>query len=422
MTALALDARETTPPPQIFAEPAFQGWQSTNSLQKAMQFIDLKSQYREIEQDLRAAIEAVLEHGQFIMGPEVHTLEEQLADWVGVKHAISCASGTDALQLVLMALDIGPGDCVFTSAFSFIASAEAISLQGATPVFVDIDPGTFNIDVEKLALAVKAVNANDSNIYPLPVRPNQNIPLRAKAVIPVDIFGLPADYDSLTRLAEKEGLFVLADGAQSFGGDYKGRASGSYGNAGATSFFPSKPLGCYGDGGAVFTDNDEIAAQLKSIRNHGMGSDRYDHVRLGLNSRLDTIQAAVLIQKLKILKDEIVNRQKIAKRYSELLSDYRQQQIPAGLVSAWAQFSLLAERREELQDGLSKHGIPTMVYYPKGLHRQGVYQSMQYKEDDFPVTESVCRRIISLPMHAHLEEGSQEEICSVFRKVIQDKT
>ncbi|MDJ0624373.1 MAG: DegT/DnrJ/EryC1/StrS family aminotransferase [Desulfocapsaceae bacterium] len=383
-----------------------------------MQFIDLKTQYRNIENDVRQAIEAVLEHGQFIMGPEVGQLEEQLADWVGAKHSISCASGTDALQLVLMAQNIGPGDCVFTSAFSFFASAEVISLLGATPVFVDIDPGTLNIDVEKLALAIKAVKANDPSIYPLPVRPDQNLPLEAKAVIPVDIFGLPADYDPLMELAKREGLFVLEDAAQSFGGSYKGRSTGSLGHAGATSFFPAKPLGGYGDGGAVFTDDEEVAAKIKSIRNHGMGSDRYDHVRLGLNSRLDTIQAAVLLQKLKVFGDEVAKRQEIAERYANMLSGYELQVIPTGYVSAWAQFSLLTDKREHLQEELLKQDIPTMVYYPKGLHHQGVYQSLQYGENDFPVTDSVCRRIMSLPMHPYLDEESQERICRVFKQAV----
>lgn len=380
-----------------------------------MQFIDLKTQYQNIENDVRQAIDAVLKHGQFIMGPEVSQLEEQLAERVGVKHAISCASGTDALQLVLMTQNIGPGDCVFTSAFSFFASAEVISLLGATPVFVDIDPGTLNVDVEKLALAIKAVKANDPSIHPLPARPDQDVPLKAKAVIPVDIFGLPADYDPLVQLAEQEGLFVLEDAAQSFGGSYKGRATGSLGHAGATSFFPAKPLGCYGDGGAVFTDDDELAVKLKSIRNHGMGSDRYDHIRIGLNSRLDTIQAAVLLQKLKLFTGEVAKRQEIALRYSKLLAGHEVQHIPASCVSAWAQFSLLTDRREQLQEELRKLEIPSMIYYPKGMHRQGVYQSLKYGDGDFPVTDSVCRRIISVPMHPYLDEESQKRICSVFQ-------
>ena len=379
-----------------------------------MQFIDLKTQFGAIESEVRKAIDAVLEHGQYIMGPEVRQLEEQLAERVGVRHAICCASGTDALQLVLMAQGIGPGDCVFTSTFSFFASAEVISLLGATPVFVDIDPDTLNIDVAKLDLAIQAVKANDPTIYPLPAQAEKK-PLKAKAVIPVDIFGLPADYDALMPLAERAGLFVLEDAAQSFGGTYKGRATGSLGHAGATSFFPAKPLGCYGDGGAVFTDDEEMVAKLTSIRNHGMGADRYDHVRLGLNSRLDSIQAAVLLQKLKVFDDEVARRQEIAGRYSTMLADYELQHIPAGYVSAWAQFSLLTDRREELQENLRALGIPSMVYYPKGLHQQGVYQSLQYGAGDFPVTDAVCRRVMSVPMHPYLDEASQARVCSVFQ-------
>lgn len=380
-----------------------------------MQFIDLKTQFRAIEDDVRKAIDAVLEHGQYIMGPEVRQLEEQLAVRAGVKHSIACASGTDALQLVLMAQEIGPGDCVFTSTFSFFASAEVISLLGATPVFVDIDPATLNIDVKKLELAIKAVKANDSTIYPLPVRVDDNVPLTPKAVIPVDIFGLAADYDAIMPLAEREGLFVLEDAAQSFGGSYKGRANGSLGYAGATSFFPAKPLGGYGDGGAVFTNDDELLEKLISIRNHGMGEDRYDHVRLGLNSRLDSIQAAVLLQKLKLFDQEIEMRQQIAKRYSSMLSAYELQHIPMDCVSAWAQFSLLTDKREQLQEKLRALAIPSMVYYPKGLHQQGVYRSLGYSADDFPVSDSVCQRVMSVPMHPYLDEESQEKICSVFQ-------
>lgn len=379
-----------------------------------MQFIDLQTQFRYLEDDIRNAIDSVLKHGRFIMGPEVFELEEQLAERVGVKHAITCASGTDALLMVLMAQDIGPGDCVFTSPFSFFATAEVISLLGATPVFVDIDPRTFNIDIQKLRLAIEAVKNNDSGIHPLPAFPQSISSLKPKAVIPVDIFGLPADYTPLQEIADSEGLFVLEDAAQSFGGSYLGRPTGSLGHAGATSFFPAKPLGCYGDGGAAFTDDDVLAEKLRSIRNHGEGSGKYDHVRLGLNSRLDTIQAAVLLQKLKVYSEEQERRQKIAEKYTQLLAGYEVQHIPKGYTSAWAQFSVIVDDRDKIQSELQKLEIPSMVYYPKGLHRQDVFKFLQYRPNDFGVTEEVCRHIVSLPMHPYLDDESVERICSVF--------
>lgn len=383
-------------------------------------FIDLKTQYKHLEKEIRQAVDAVLQHGKFILGPEVEELEKKLAEFAGVQFVISCSSGTDALLMPLMALNIGAGDIIFTTPFTFIATAEVISLAGAVPVFVDIDPHTYNIDPDKLRQAILAVRENNSAVHPLPrkLAPGKT----PKAVIPVDLFGLPADYDALNETAEQENLFVLEDAAQGFGGVYKGRRAGSLGNAGAVSFFPAKPLGAYGDGGAVFTDNEEMAQKLYSIRVHGQGADKYENVRIGLNARLDTLQAAILLQKLKIFPKELSDRQKIAEGYTQMLEPSAGQVIspliPEGLQSSWAQYSILCDKRDELQAFLKDSGVPTMIYYPKPLHLQKAYEHLGYKEGDFPVAEKTSQRIFSLPMHPYLQDEQIETITSLINSFV----
>jgi len=354
-------------------------------------FIDLKTQYTHIQEAVGARIQAVLAHGQYIMGPEIDELETELARFAGVKHAISCSSGTDALLLPLMAIGIGPGDAVFTTPFTFFATAEVISLLGATPVFVDIHPRTFNIDPEKLRDTVKRVKREGK--------------LKAKAVIPVDLFGLPADYDAIEAIGQEEDLFILEDTAQGLGGVYKGRPAGSFGQAAATSFFPAKPLGAYGDAGATFTDDDALAEIMRSLRIHGQGIDKYNNTRIGLNARMDTIQAAILLCKLAIFPQELKARQKAADLYEVALSGLETPFVPKGYKSSWAQYSVLSDHRELLQEALGKAGIPTAVYYVKSLHLQSVYAGFGYKEGDFPVSEHASQRIFSLPMHPYLDEA-----------------
>ncbi|HYE09767.1 MAG TPA: DegT/DnrJ/EryC1/StrS family aminotransferase [Patescibacteria group bacterium] len=370
-----------------------------------IEFINLKEQYRCLQNEIDSNIQAVLQHGKYILGPEVKELEQQLAEYAGVKHAISCANGTDALLMPLMAWGVGSGDAVFTTPFTFVATAEVISLLGATPVFVDIDPETYNIDVKKLEQSVKRV-INEGKLNP-------------KAIIPVDLFGLPADYDAIMQVARKYGLKVLEDAAQSFGSVYKQKKAGSLADAAATSFFPAKPLGCYGDGGAVFTDEDELAEKLFSIRVHGQGQDKYENVRIGINGRLDTIQAAILLVKLKVFDEELRARNQIALKYTlELKNVLKTPSIPDGLVSSWAQYSILAEepeKRELIRETLKKAGIPTVIYYSVPLHLQQVFHKLGYKEGDFPISEDVSRRIFSLPMHPYLKDETIEEIIKVIQ-------
>ena len=354
-------------------------------------FIDLKKQYAALESDMRQALDNVLAHGKFIMGPEVGELEARLAEYVGVKHVLGCSSGTDALLLPLMAWGIGPGSAVFTTPFTFIATAEVISMLGAEPVFVDIDPVTFNMDPAGLRNAVTKVETEGR--------------LKPHAVIPVDLFGLPADYDPIMDLAREKGLLVLEDAAQGFGGLYKGRRACGLGHAGATSFFPAKPLGCYGDGGAVFTNDDDLADIMKSIRVHGQGSNKYDNVRIGLNARLDTMQAAVLLVKLAAFPGELDERQRVASGYGRALAGtVETPSVPEGYLSAWAQYSVLADGRDDLTAALNKAGIPTAVYYPKPLHLQDAFGSLGHAPGDFPLAEAAAARIFSLPMHPYLED------------------
>jgi dTDP-4-amino-4,6-dideoxygalactose transaminase len=380
-----------------------------------MQFIDLAAQQERIRERIEANIAAVLDHGKYIMGPEIQSLEEKLAQYVGVKRAISCASGTDALLLALMAHEIGPGDAIFTTPFTFIATGEVISLLGATPVFVDIDPQTFNIDPSKLGPAVQAVLDNQATDHDHPL-PRSGAPLVPRGVIAVDLFGLPADYDNLNAIAGRHSLFVLEDAAQSFGAGYKGKKACNLAQIGCTSFFPAKPLGCYGDGGMCFSDDDNLHEIMMSLRVHGKGTHKYDNVRIGMNGRMDTLQAAVLLAKFDIFPDEIELRQQVAQRYGQLLNQQAEVQapvVPEEMTSAWAQYSVLAKdetHRTQLQAKLKEAGIPTAIYYPKPLHLQTAFKSLGYKEGDFPISEDFSGRIFSLPMHPYLSNSDQEII------------
>ena len=355
-----------------------------------MQFIDLAAQYQHLKDKIDARIHKVLDHGQYIMGPEVQELEEKLAEYVGVKHAITCANGTDALSLALMALEVGKGDAVFVPTFTFFASAETVAFANATPVFVDSDPDTFNIcpiDLEKRIQAVKEEGR-----------------LNLKAIVAVDLFGLPANYPELEKIAVKYGMKLIEDAAQGFGGEINGKRAGSFGDIATTSFFPAKPLGCYGDGGAIFTDNDEYAELLKSYRVHGKGKDKYDNIRIGMNSRLDTIQAAVLLEKLDVFPKELIVRNKAAEKYSqELVGIYKTPIVPDGYLSSWAQYTLMAEDRDKEIAKYKEKGIPTMVYYRTCLHQQTAFKALGYTDDrGFPVSVRQANKVFSLPMHGYL--------------------
>ena len=385
-----------------------------------MQFIDLAAQQKRIREKIESNIAVVLNHGKYIMGPEVKELEDRLADYVGVKNAIGCASGTDALLMALMAYGVGPGDAVFTPPFTFIATVEVISLLGATPVFVDIDPQTYNIDPAKLDLAIQAVQKSDPSIHPLPqnnsVLSPQSSALQPKGIIAVDLFGLPANYEKIEKIAAREKLFVIEDAAQSFGGEFNGKKACALGNIAGTSFFPAKPLGCYGDGGMCFTEDDGLAEIMQSVRVHGKGHHKYDNVRIGVNGRLDTLQAAILLAKFDIFAEEIELRQAVAARYTTLLqskTDMVAPLIPASYKSAWAQYSILArneEHRASLQKRLNEAGIPTAIYYPKPLHLQTALAYLGYQTGEFAVSEDAANRIFSLPMHPYLSEQDQATI------------
>lgn len=381
-----------------------------------VKFIDLEAQQNRLKPLIDQRIQAVLSHGQYILGPEVRELEESLADYAGVKHAIGCASGTDALLMALMAYGVGPGDAVFTTPFTFIATAEVISLLGATPVFVDVDIDTFNIDPAKLNLAIQAMEANAPSIHPLPMTRNP-APLTPKGIVAVDLFGLPADYDQINSIAQARGLFVIEDAAQSFGADYNRKKCCSLADIACTSFFPAKPLGCYGDGGMCFTSDDTLANRLKSIRVHGKGGHKYDNVRIGVNGRLDTLQAAVLLAKFQIFPEEMGLRRQAAQRYFEFLSAFNNglslPHIPTGSQSAWAQYSILARNeghRSEIQENLKQAGVPTAIYYPRPLHLQQAFEPLGYKKGDFPVSEGIANRVFSIPMHPYLDQYSQKKI------------
>ena len=369
-------------------------------------FIDVAAQRRRLGRSVDEAIARVLGHCQFILGPEVRAFEAALAAFCGARHAVSCASGTDALVLVLMAKGIGPGDAVICPSFTFTATAEVAALVGATPVFADVEEGSFNLDPESLQRACATA---------------RKLGLRPKVVIPVDLFGQPADYDRIMPIAEAEGLFVLDDAAQAFGATYKNRRLGALAPATATSFFPAKPLGCYGDGGAVLTEDEELAQVMRSVRVHGEGRDKYDCVRIGLNGRLDTIQAAILIEKLKIFPDEIVARERVARRYSAGLADVAiVPKLARGSTSVWAQYTirLAAGRRDALAAALNPQGIPTAIYYPTPLHCQEPYRRFPVAEGGAPVSERLADEVISLPMHAYLDEATQDRIIAAVRRAL----
>jgi UDP-2-acetamido-2-deoxy-ribo-hexuluronate aminotransferase len=396
-----------------------------------MDFIDLKTQQKRIKTQLESRIQAVLAHGQYVMGPEVFELENRLAEYVGVSQAVSCASGTDALLLALMAFNLGPGDAVFTSPFTFVATVEAIILLGAVPIFVDIDPRTFNLDPNKLELAIQALKSNDPTIYPLPFTPGalpdtpnagrRTINFTPKGIVPVDLFGLCANYNSLNAIAREHNLYVIEDAAQSFGAEYQGRKACALTDIGCTSFFPAKPLGAYGDGGMCFTGDTDLADIMRSVRIHGQDIDKYENIRVGFTGRLDTLQAAVLLAKFELFPEEIELRELVAKRYTELITYYTSlvpPSIPEGMKSVWAQYSVLSRNsseREKLTQKLKAASIPTSIYYPKPLHLQKAYTHLGYREGQFPVSEDCSRRIFSLPMHPYLKKEDQEKIIAILK-------
>ena len=372
-------------------------------IREPLAFIDLKRQQARIRDRLDTAISKVLAHGSYIMGPEVRQLEAELATFCGAKHVLSCSNGTDALGLVLRALRVGPGDAVFCPSFTFAATAEVVVWFGATPVFVDVHEDTFNMDARSLEAAVQTA---------------KGLKLRPAGVISVDLFGLPADYDAIEPVCKAHGLWLLDDAAQSFGATYKGRKLGTIGVATGTSFFPAKPLGCYGDGGAIFTEDDALAEMLVSLRVHGQGSDKYDNVNIGINGRLDTLQAAVLLEKLLIFPDEIAQRQQVADRYNAALAELcAVPRVPPELTSVWAQYTIRVppQRREPLIAALKKQGIPTAIYYPKPLHRQTAYRSYPVAGNGLPVSDRIADEVVSLPMHPYLEPDEQDFITDIVR-------
>ena len=363
-----------------------------------MQFIDLKTQSHRIEKQLFARFKAVLDHGAYIMGPEIEELEKALARFVGVSHALAVASGTDALLIALMALDIGPGDEVITTPFSFFATAEVIALLGAIPVFVDIDKDTYNLNAASIKAAITP---------------------KTKAIMPVSLYGQCADFDEINALAAQYHLPVIEDAAQSFGATYKGRASGGLTTIGCTSFFPSKPLGCYGDGGACFTNDDELALKMQEIRIHGQ-SKRYYHTRLGINGRFDTLQAAFLLEKLVIFPEEVQLRKQVADEYQRLLPAHiKKPYIKSHNTSVYAQYTLEVEDRDRVQQALQERGIPTAVHYPLGLHEQPIFKASFPRAQSFPVTESAAKRVISIPMHPYLTRADQARVAAALNEVIE---
>ena len=371
-------------------------------------FIDIGAQRRRLGPAIDEAVGRVLTHCQFIGGPEVAQLEAALAAYSGAKHVISCASGTDALLMVLMAKGVGPGDAVFCPSFTFCATGESVALTGASPVFVDVDEASYNMDAASLKRAIATA---------------KKAGLKPTAVIPVDLFGQPADHDAIAAIAEEEGLFVLDDAAQAFGAKYKGKRLGTQALATATSFFPAKPLGCYGDGGAIFTDSDELAETLRSIRVHGQGSDKYDNVRLGLTGRLDTIQAAVLLEKLKIFDDEIAARNKVAERYARSLGNIvTVPRVTEGNTSIWACYTIRLPKgtdRDAFANALKAQGVPSAIYYVKSMHMQTAYAGYPVADGGLPVCEALSSDVISLPVHAYMDEPTQERVIKAVRDALE---
>lgn len=375
-----------------------------------MQFRDLKVQYQRLKDDMDKAILEVISAANFISGRQVGELEMELAEYVGVKHCVTCANGTDALSLAMMAWGIGPGDAVFVPDFTFFSTGEIVAFAGATPVFVDVDKDTFNISVDSLEKKIQEIL--------------QEGELTPKVVIPVDLFGLPADYVNVKRIADQYGLLILEDGAQGFGGKLNGKRACGFGDISTTSFFPAKPLGCYGDGGAVFTNDDEMANLLQSLRVHGKGKMKYDNIRIGLNSRLDTLQAAILSVKLKAFRQyEVEDINKVADRYTELLKGLvKTPVVPEGFYSSWAQYTIQLNRREErdaLQAKLKGAGIPSMVYYPKPMHRQQAFEYLMHDDEEFKNTNQLCDTVLSLPMHPYLKEEDIEQVVGVITEFMK---
>lgn len=369
-------------------------------------FIDISAQRRRLGAKIDDAVARVLTHCQFINGPEVAQLEADLAAFCGARHVVACASGTDALLMVLMAEGVGPGDAVICPSFTFCATGEVVALTGATPIFVDVDEATFNMDAASLKRGIATA---------------KKLGLTVRAVIPVDLFGQSADHDAIAEVARSEGLFVLDDAAQSFGATYNGRRLGTFGLATATSFFPAKPLGCFGDGGAIFTDDADLADRLRSVRVHGQGTEKYDNIRLGLTARLDTIQAAILIEKLKIFEDEIAARNRVADRYFDALHNIvAAPRVVDGNRSVWAQYTIRMPRggRDAFAAALKAQGIPTAVYYPKPMHLQTAYRHYPVADGGLPVSERLSQDVISLPMHAYLDPADQDRVIKAVRDAV----
>lgn len=376
-----------------------------------IQMNDLSFQYHRLKAEINKSIERVLEHGQYIMGPEVQELETKLREYVGVKHVVACSSGTDALLMPLMAWGIEKGDAVFTTPFTFVATSEVVSLLGATVVFVDIDKETYNIDPDKLDETIQKTIEEGK--------------FKPKAIIAVDLFGIPADYDRIMEIGKKYNIKILEDAAQGFGGVISGNKAGSFGDAAGTSFFPAKPLGCYGDGGAIMTNDSELFEKLKSIRVHGRGSDKYDNVRIGINGRLDTIQAAILLSKISVFDEELELRRAIAQKYTtELKGIVITPLIPEQCSSAWAQYCVLAkdsQERELFMRLMREKGIQTAIYYQKPLHLQAANTHLGYKKGDFPIAEAISNKIFSLPMYPYLKDEVIELIVNLMKNIQSNK-
>lgn len=389
-----VEARATTPAGRAADDP----------IDEPIPFIDLRAQRRRLGSAIDEALTRVFEHGKFILGPEVKELEQRLAAFAGQEHAVTCSSATDALVLVLMAWEVGRGDAVFVPTFTFAATAEGAALLGATPVFCDVREDTFNLDPGSLERAIEEA---------------RRLGLRPRAVIPVDLFGQPADYGRIEAIARASGLKILADAAQSFGAELNGRRVGSFGDATAVSFFPAKPLGCYGDGGVVLTAHGDLVETLLSLRVHGSGRDKYQNVRVGLNARLDTMQAAILLQKLKIFEDEIAARQRVAARYDAALKDLvdTPRLIP-GATSVWAQYTICLKDRDAVAASLRETGIPTAIYYPLPLHRQVAYRDFPTAPGGTPVADRLAERVLSLPMHPYLDQATQDRVVSALRAAL----
>src|SRR6202790_769287 len=387
--------------------PSSQGSMNQHLRPNPIPFIDIAAQRRRLGHSVDEAVARVLAHCQFINGPEVRELEAALAAFCGAKHVVPCASGTDALLMVLMAKGVGRGDAVLCPSFTFCATGEVVALTGATPVFVDVDEATFNIDAASLKRGIATA---------------RKLGLKPRAVIPVDLFGQSADHDAIGAVAEAEGLFVLDDAAQAFGASYKGRRLGGFGVITATSFFPAKPLGCFGDGGAIFTDDAEFAETLRSLRVHGQGLDKYDNIRIGMTARLDTIQAAVLIEKLKIFEEEIAARNKVAERYAQGLGNVVTiPRLASRTTSVWAQYTIRLPEgtdRNAFAASLNAQGIPTAIYYPKSMHQQTAYRDFPVADGGLATSERLSSDVISLPMHAYLDEPTQARIIKAVRDVL----